>query len=214
VSAPGSVQYPAAAAANSPSPTPDLGRKPENAVLIALRRMGASPTFAAAPHEWECDFVTTELAIQCCPRLTPGNLQRELRGLIQAFSLPGSTRRRGRELLFVTLDQEDSLKEKGHEIRVIPAWKWLDKGRPAGIRIQDTVLSDFGRPKRSSLFRNSIAQNGHHHSNGQNELGGGGVIFEVKLLRLRGHSSVISSMLKMCPLHGTEGDTYRKNHSK
>jgi hypothetical protein len=110
--------------------------------------------------------VTTELVIQCCARLTPENLQRELRGLIQAFSLPGSTRRRGRELLLVTLDQEDSLKEKGHEIRVIPAWKWLDQGRPAGIQIQDTVLSDFGRPKRPFIFRNSLAQSGHYHSKG------------------------------------------------
>ncbi len=47
------------AAANSPNPTPDLGRKLENAVLLALRRRGAAPTFATAPHEWECDFVTT-----------------------------------------------------------------------------------------------------------------------------------------------------------
>jgi predicted AAA+ superfamily ATPase len=114
------------AAANSPNPTPDLGRKLENAVLIALRRKGASPTFAAAPHEWECDFVTADLAIQCCARLTPENRQRELRGLLQAFSLPGSTKKRGRELVVITLDQEDALKEEGHEIRVIPAWKWLD----------------------------------------------------------------------------------------
>lgn len=114
------------AAANSPNPTPDLGRKLENAVLLALRRMGAEPTFAAAPHEWECDFVTADLAIQCCARLTPENRLRELRGLRQAFSLPGSTKTRGRELLVITLDQEDALTEEGHEIRVIPAWKWLD----------------------------------------------------------------------------------------
>jgi uncharacterized protein len=114
------------AAANSPNPTPDLGRKLENAVLLTLRRTGASPAFAAAPHEWECDFVTEDLAIQCCARLTPENRQRELRGLFQAAGLPGSTGNRGRRLMVITLDQEDALTEQGRSIRVIPAWKWLD----------------------------------------------------------------------------------------
>ena len=114
------------AAANSPNPTPDLGRKLENAVLIALRRKGAAPAFAAAPHEWECDFVTADHAIQCCARLTRENRQRELRGLLQAATLPGSAKKRGRELLVITLDQEDALTEEGRDIRVIPAWKWLD----------------------------------------------------------------------------------------
>ncbi len=114
------------AAANSPNPTPDLGRKLENAVLLTLRRMGAAPAFAAAPHDWECDFVTADLAIQCCARLTPENRQRELRGLIQAAKLPGSIKKRNRDLLVITLDQEDVLIEQGHRIRVRPAWKWLD----------------------------------------------------------------------------------------
>jgi len=113
------------AGANSPNATPDLGRKLENAVLLALRRRGAAPTFAAAPHAWECDFVTAELAIQCCARLTPENRKRELRGLVAAAGLPGGVRG-GRALLVITLDQEDSLQEEGLSIRVIPAWKWLD----------------------------------------------------------------------------------------
>ncbi len=112
------------AAASSPNPTPDLGRKLENVVLLALRRRGAAPAFAAAPHEWECDFVTEDLAIQCCVRLTPENRERELRGLRRAVELPGRAERR--ELLIVTLDQEDSLREDGHRITVVPAWKWLD----------------------------------------------------------------------------------------
>ena len=114
------------AAANSPNPTPDLGRKLENAVLLTLRRMGTAPMFAAAPHEWECDFVTASQAIQCCARLTPENRQRELRGLIEAAKLPGGQQGKGRELLVITLDQEDALTEQGLKIRVIPAWKWLD----------------------------------------------------------------------------------------
>ena len=114
------------AAANSPSPTPHLGRKLENAILLALRRQGQTPTFAAAPHEWECDFVTPSLAIQACARLTPENRTRELRGLVKAASLPGTVAVRPRELLVLTLDQEDTLTEEGHAIKVSPAWRWLD----------------------------------------------------------------------------------------
>lgn len=113
------------AGANSPNATPDLGRKLENAVLLTLRRQGSEPTFAAAPHAWECDFVTGERAIQCCARLSPENRKRELRGLVAAATLPGGPRR-GRELTVITLDQEDALMEEGLAIRVIPAWKWLD----------------------------------------------------------------------------------------
>lgn len=114
------------AAANSPNPTPDLGRKLENAVLLALRRRGLDPAFGAAPHLWECDFVTGEMAIQCCARLTPENRARELRGLVEAAKLPGAKGKSRRELLMVTLDQEDRLSEQGHDIRVVPAWQWLD----------------------------------------------------------------------------------------
>ncbi len=114
------------AAANSPNPTPDVGRKLENATLLKLRRDGASATFAAAPHQWECDFVTSTQAIQCCARLTPENRQREVRGLLEAMNLPGAMKKQPRELLIITLDQEDSFKEQGQAIRLIPAWKWLD----------------------------------------------------------------------------------------
>lgn len=114
------------AAANSPNPTPDLGRKLENAVLLKLRREGAEVTFAASPNEWECDFVTPTQAIQCCAKLTPENRQRELRGLLEAAALKAGLKNQPRELLLITLDQEDRLKEQDHEIQVIPAWKWLD----------------------------------------------------------------------------------------
>ena len=112
--------------ANSPNPTPDFGRKLENAVLLALLRRGESPTFATAPHAWECDFVTPAQAIQVCSRLTPENRGRELKGLIQAATLPGAKGRNARELLLLTHDQEDQLTEEGFEINVIPAWQWLD----------------------------------------------------------------------------------------
>lgn len=114
------------AAANSPNPTPDLGRKLENAVLLKLRREKAEASFALSLHEWECDFVTPTQAIQCCLRVTPENRVRELRGLLEAAKLKGAPRAKSRELLIVTLDQEDRLIEDGHSIRLVPAWKWLD----------------------------------------------------------------------------------------
>ena len=112
-------------AANTPNPTPDLGRRLENAALLALRRGGANPVFAAEAHQWECDFVTPEAAIQVCAELTPQNRARELRGLLAAADLPGAGARR-RELLVLTLNQRDALKEEGRSIAVQPAWEWLD----------------------------------------------------------------------------------------
>lgn len=112
-------------AANTPNPTPDLGRRLENAVLLALRRRGAMPAFASEAHQWECDFVTPDTAIQVCAELTPQNRARELRGLLAAAGLPGASGRK-RELLVLTLNQRDTLKEGGCNLAVRPAWKWLD----------------------------------------------------------------------------------------
>jgi predicted AAA+ superfamily ATPase len=114
------------AAANNPNPTPDLGRKLENAVLLALVRRGEPPTHALAPHQWECDFVTPRQAIQVCLRLTPENRAREVRGLLEAAKLPGARSGKPRELLLITHDQKDRIVENGHTIRIIPAWQWLD----------------------------------------------------------------------------------------
>jgi predicted AAA+ superfamily ATPase len=95
-------------------------------VLLKLLRDGESPTYAAAPHAWECDFVTPTQAIQVCSRLTPENRARELRGLIQAAGLPGARGGKPRELLLLTHDQQDRLTEQGLVIQVTPAWQWLD----------------------------------------------------------------------------------------
>lgn len=112
-------------AANTPNPTPDLGRRLENTVLLTLRRRGAAPAFATEAHQWECDFVTPDMAIQVCAELTPHNRARELRGLLASGGLPGASGRK-RELLVLTLDQRDALKEDGRSIAVLPAWEWLD----------------------------------------------------------------------------------------
>ena len=110
--------------ANSPNPTPDLGRQLENAVLLALRRRDELPSYAAEPHVWECDFVTPSCSIQVCAELTPENRHRELRGLLAAAQLPGAKGKR--RLLVLTLNQRDELKEAGKDIEVLPAWEWLD----------------------------------------------------------------------------------------
>jgi predicted AAA+ superfamily ATPase len=116
---------PGFSAANTPNPTPDLGRRLENVVLLALRRRGVSPTFAEEIHGWECDFVTPDAAIQVCAQLTPANRARELRGLLAASRLPGATGR-NRRLLVLTVDQRDRFKDDGQAIDVLPAWEWLD----------------------------------------------------------------------------------------
>jgi len=68
---------------------PDLGRRLENAVFLALRRRGDQVTYASEKDSWECDFVTDTDAIQVCAQLGEENLERELRGALRAAALPG-----------------------------------------------------------------------------------------------------------------------------
>jgi uncharacterized protein len=112
-------------AANTPNPTPDLGRRLENGVLLALLRGGEEVAFAAETHVWECDFVSSKAAIQVCANLSPQNREREVRGLLGAANLP-SSHRQVRDLLILTIDQRDVFTEGGRMINVLPAWEWLD----------------------------------------------------------------------------------------
>ncbi len=106
--------------ANSPQVQPDLGHRLENAVALHLRRNTRDLCYAGARDLWECDFITPDAAIQVCAELTPANLGRELRGVIEGTRLHGK-----RRALVVTLDQSDHLKEDGVDIDVIPAWSWI-----------------------------------------------------------------------------------------
>jgi hypothetical protein len=45
--------------------------------------------------------------------------------LVAAAGLPGASGRK-RELLVLTLNQRDALKEDGWSVSVLPAWEWLD----------------------------------------------------------------------------------------
>ncbi|MFH1980848.1 MAG: ATP-binding protein [Pseudomonadota bacterium] len=106
--------------ANSPQVQPDLGHRLENAVALHLRRQSPELHYAGARDLWECDFITREAAIQVCRELTPANLGRELRGVIEGARLDGR-----RRALVVTRDQSDHLREDGVDIEVIPAWRWM-----------------------------------------------------------------------------------------
>jgi predicted AAA+ superfamily ATPase len=40
--------------------------------------------------------------------------------------LAGAAKGKTREMLVITLDQEDAVIEQGQSVRIIPGWKWLD----------------------------------------------------------------------------------------
>ena len=67
--------------------------------------------------------MTPAPAVQVCARLTPENRARELRGLLHAATLPGTPGGQPRELLILTLDQEDALVEQDMAVQVMPAWR-------------------------------------------------------------------------------------------
>ena len=99
---------------------PDVGRRLENAVFLALHQREGGVCYAGEKDLWECDFVTGDTAIQVCAELTPANRQREIGGLTNACQLRGK-----RRALVLTLDQRDRLNEQGIEVVVKPAWEWL-----------------------------------------------------------------------------------------
>ncbi len=104
----------------SPQPNPDVGRRLENAVFLALRQEGGPISYAGEKDSWECDFVTDREAIQVCAELTPYNREREVKGLLEACRLSGR-----RRALLLTLNQRDGFVEQGLKIEVKPAWEWL-----------------------------------------------------------------------------------------
>lgn len=104
----------------SPQRNPDVGRRLENAVYLALRRRREALAWAGEKDAWECDFVTDREAIQVCAELAPHNREREVRGLVEGCRLPGK-----RTALLLTANQRDRFVADGLKVEVKPTWEWL-----------------------------------------------------------------------------------------
>ncbi|MBL7965756.1 MAG: ATP-binding protein [Prolixibacteraceae bacterium] len=111
------------AGANSLSMSKDQGRKLENLVFLHFRRNRKTIFYYAEKNE--CDFIIVEKgqpleAVQVCLQLTSDNLDRELKGLVEAM-----TELNLESGLIITFDQEDSFEVNGKVVKAIPAWKYL-----------------------------------------------------------------------------------------
>lgn len=111
---------------NSPQLTPDWGHRLENAVFLTLRRYGGrdSVWYAGEKNSWECDFLTSSLAIQVCAQITAENREREIGGVLHGAALPGK-----RRPLVLTLDQRDRIETQAGPVEVRPAWEWMVEAR-------------------------------------------------------------------------------------
>ncbi len=103
----------------SPSFSPDLGRKLENAVFWELRRQFAELYYYNENHK-ECDFVVCQNSmpvqlIQVCWQLNAENIARERDGLLDAMNFFGFEQGK-----IITLNQEDKMIIDGKTIEVLP----------------------------------------------------------------------------------------------
>lgn len=107
---------------NSNSFTEDSGRKFENLVYLELRRSYSEIYYFS--EQGECDFVVMRKGkishiIQACYELNQDNLDRELKGLVEAlnfFKLKNGS--------IITLNQTDHIEIDGNSIEVIPFYNW------------------------------------------------------------------------------------------
>lgn len=114
-----------------PLQSDDDGKQLENTVFLELnRRRTGHQTIAYYQARGECDFVVSEgETVQCLIQVTwdmtgrdergRATRKREIEGLIEASESLGCD-----DLTIITHDEEAVLNERGHVIRVIPAWKW------------------------------------------------------------------------------------------
>jgi predicted AAA+ superfamily ATPase len=99
------------------------GHALENLVFTELQRRGIQPSYGITSEGHKIDFVAPladgqRLAIQVCADLSdPTTLQREVRSLL------GSSKDTSLQIL--TLYREETVREGGRNIAIIPAWKWL-----------------------------------------------------------------------------------------
>ncbi len=102
----------------------DKGKLLENLIAVELMKCGRKIYFYK--NAGECDFIWIDkdkilMAIQVCLTLkTPGTFQREIRGLVLACEKYGL-----KKGYIVTDDEEEVFTEKGIEINLVPAFKFL-----------------------------------------------------------------------------------------
>ena len=114
-----------------PMQSDDDGKQLENTVFLEInRRRRAQETIAYYQGRGECDFVvsdgeTVRQLVQVTWEMSGEDersretRKREVGGLIEAAESLHCE-----DLTIVTHDEEAVLKERGHVIRVVPAWKW------------------------------------------------------------------------------------------
>lgn len=117
-----------------PMQSDDDGKQLENTVFMELnRRRTGQESIAYYQDRGECDFVVSEgeivrRLIQVTWDMSGNDersrktRKREVGGLLEAAESLGCE-----DLTIITHDEESVLNERGHVIRVIPAWKWCLK---------------------------------------------------------------------------------------
>lgn len=122
--------------ATIPIQSDDCGKQLENAVFLdLLRRKANSESISYFQGRGECDFVLSEeervkRLVQVTWEMSGADASgrktrmREVNGLIDAAETLGCS-----DLTIVTHDEEGSVKERGFEIRIVPAWKALGAAR-------------------------------------------------------------------------------------
>jgi len=106
------------------NPSPDLGRKMENAVAVELLRRSYK-LYYWRDERREVDFVLrrglkVEELIQVTKEITENDYKREVAHLVEV-----GKRLKAERLTVITWDYEDIIEEGGRKVRVIPLWKWL-----------------------------------------------------------------------------------------
>jgi len=94
----------------------------ENLVAVHLKRQGKEFYYYRGRTSKECDFVipNEKEAIQVCAHLHHQNMDREIKGLIEALDTLHGTQGR-----ILTFDQEEQLTTDNKTITIQPVWKWL-----------------------------------------------------------------------------------------
>jgi len=111
------------AGVNSISMSGDMGRKLENMVFIRLRKKYKQIYYYRG--KGECDFVVREKEritglYQVCFHLTDDNLDREIKGLLEAMEVLNLT-----SGTIITMSGKDHFVNGNRQIKVIPAWQWV-----------------------------------------------------------------------------------------